>query len=725
MQSHLRNLLRLSNHSPPPLQLLLVAGLIYLGLFFLSIHFLLDQPWLGVTLETTGEEILVTRLDQRTSDTTLDGIKSLKAIHCSGGELSIETFALIQDPEEIADFRQHRRFFVLQDRLHDCLQASSIALHFADGDSIGITPLPHRPFDSVPVGFWLIHAIGVFCYLFGIGVWAYKRGQAAHRLLVIGAMSIALVVPTMAVYGFRELALDGELFLLLHRINRFSVLLLFNTTLCLLWYYPRPINHFPFAPWVLSIALLTWLNETLQIVDLPLHSHYLLPSLTLLTAVIISCIQWWRSRDNPADRAALLWFLLSILVSNGAAVLLYAGPTMFGLLPVIPLWVGQGLILLMFFGLALGVARYRLFDIERWWFATWLWFIGALLVLALDIAFITLFNLQSVSAFSMALLIVAWGYLPLRNWLWQRIFQRKTQTLEAILPRFLEATFTAESGVGFERQWPQFLQRVYNCLAVENDPRPLEQASLSDNGVTMHLPNIDAGGGLILSGRDKGRRLFSHTDLRLARGLLDLARRTTLARKAAEQGAARERKRIMRDLHDDVGAQLLGLVHLAESDKTAGIARSALKSLRETVYSLKEDYSIALMTSMHDWREEMEQRLKAAGVALHWRIGDLPPERKLSPRQHINLGSILREAVTNALKHAEPTSIEVQCELADCILSMTIFDDGITDAPETWSPGAGMVNMKTRAREIDAALSWIRSETRDGARTAVCVNLHL
>ncbi len=73
------------------------------------------------------------------------------------------------------------------------------------------------------------------------------------------------------------------------------------------------------------------------------------------------------------------------------------------------------------------------------------------------------------------------------------------------------------------------------------------------------------------------------------RGLLHRERQQAVDRVAtsvglaAEQAAAQERERIYADLHDDMGARLLTLVHTAENPRQADIARSLLQEMRRVV----------------------------------------------------------------------------------------------------------------------------------------------
>ena len=81
----------------------------------------------------------------------------------------------------------------------------------------------------------------------------------------------------------------------------------------------------------------------------------------------------------------------------------------------------------------------------------------------------------------------------------------------------------------------------------------------------------------------RGRRLFSTTHKTLTHELVRMMSYAEESRGAYERGSTEERRRIARDLHDDVGAKLLSLVYRAGDRGSADLARSALQDLRDVV----------------------------------------------------------------------------------------------------------------------------------------------
>jgi signal transduction histidine kinase len=138
--------------------------------------------------------------------------------------------------------------------------------------------------------------------------------------------------------------------------------------------------------------------------------------------------------------------------------------------------------------------------------------------------------------------------------------------------------------------------------------------------------------------------------------------------RARAAALARERTRLMRDLHDGLGGQLVSIVALSERGNAgAGIgdaARAALKDLRLVIDSM-DDIGGDLMLALGSWRERATAQLRPHDIALVWRAVSpqgLPVHPELRPWHVIQIVRLLDEAVTNAVKHAEARRITVSIE---------------------------------------------------------------
>lgn len=187
-----------------------------------------------------------------------------------------------------------------------------------------------------------------------------------------------------------------------------------------------------------------------------------------------------------------------------------------------------------------------------------------------------------------------------------------------------------------------------------------------------------------------------------------------------EQAVAEERERIYRDLHDDVGAKLLSLVYRAGTPESADLARSALQDLRDVVSTSQQD-NLDLAAVCADWRAECEQRLSEAGIALDWGQPNTFDGIVLTQPQVLNLGRILREAVSNLIKHARAGQARVRIDADVDYLRLTIRDDGVgCDGVSPRPPGRGVRNMEQRAGRIGA---WFSRHTHAGGGCEIQVRL--
>src|SRR5260221_1800459 len=130
------------------------------------------------------------------------------------------------------------------------------------------------------------------------------------------------------------------------------------------------------------------------------------------------------------------------------------------------------------------------------------------------------------------------------------------------------------------------------------------------------------------------------------------AREEERARAAA---LALERTRLMRDLHDGLGGQLVSIVALSErGDASAPIgdaARAALKDLRLVIDSM-DDIGGDLMLALGSWRERATAQLRPHDIALDWRAvtpQGLPVHPELRPWHVIHIGRLLDQPVTQSV----------------------------------------------------------------------------
>ena len=190
-----------------------------------------------------------------------------------------------------------------------------------------------------------------------------------------------------------------------------------------------------------------------------------------------------------------------------------------------------------------------------------------------------------------------------------------------------------------------------------------------------------------------------------------------------EQAATEERQRIMQDLHDGLGSQLL--VSLLQVERgalaPAGIAnmlRACIADMRlaiEALASDEKDFRSALGNFLFRW----ETQLREAGISSAWQIDTPGMILSISPHTALQALRVLQEALTNVLKHAQATHVSVRLTQTSEAVRLEIEDNGRGFAISTVSHGRGLVNMRARAVRLGARLEM---RTQPGA---TCITLAL
>jgi signal transduction histidine kinase len=189
------------------------------------------------------------------------------------------------------------------------------------------------------------------------------------------------------------------------------------------------------------------------------------------------------------------------------------------------------------------------------------------------------------------------------------------------------------------------------------------------------------------------------------------------------QAQAQERQRIMQDMHDGLGSQLLSSLMLVErkgvtQEQMVQILRECIDDMRLAIDALATEDS-GLLSALGNLRFRMEPRLKAAGIELAWTARGLPEEIDIHPDAVLPVLRIVQEALTNALKHSRARAVHVVIALEDGgempWLNIRVTDNGRGIVQEGVG-GRGLLNMRARAQRIGAQL---KLETVPGAGTLV------
>jgi len=194
-----------------------------------------------------------------------------------------------------------------------------------------------------------------------------------------------------------------------------------------------------------------------------------------------------------------------------------------------------------------------------------------------------------------------------------------------------------------------------------------------------------------------------------------------------------ERKRIARDLHDDVSQRLAALVLEVASlehhpSTVPGELTRALAPLREQLEQLSDDvHTLAyrLHPSLLEHaglrpavEEHVHQVSRRTGLPIHLKMLDVPEAVPLD--QATCLFRVMQESVQNVVKHAQATTVTVQLRGASKGVGLSVIDNGKGFDPQdlrTHQQGLGLSSMEERLRQLHG---FFRIQSRPSHGTKVC-----
>lgn len=183
-----------------------------------------------------------------------------------------------------------------------------------------------------------------------------------------------------------------------------------------------------------------------------------------------------------------------------------------------------------------------------------------------------------------------------------------------------------------------------------------------------------------------------------------------------------ERERILQDMHDGMGAQLITALRMARREDVdrMEVARSieeSLLDLRLIIDSL-DLTEHDLLPLLGNLRFRLSPRLNALGIQLIWDVEPLPRLTYLTPESALAILRIVQEALNNAIQHARASCIRVSIKPDGAGAAIQIADNGHGFQVETSHTGArGVEGMRQRAHKLGARLDILSGDSG----TRVCL----
>ena len=248
-----------------------------------------------------------------------------------------------------------------------------------------------------------------------------------------------------------------------------------------------------------------------------------------------------------------------------------------------------------------------------------------------------------------------------------------------------------------------------NVLLLRRVFGPLQRLSRLMRAVNPHAPGQRAGiDSAVAEVAGVAEALNEMLD-RLERERAESGRRALEAQEA-------ERRRIARELHDEVGQLLTGVVLQLEGiagrvpetvrvDVLAvqGSARDGVEAVRDIARALRppalDDFGLrAALTGLANGFAER------SGILVRQRLDAPLPE--LGPEVELALYRVTQEALTNAARHAAPAAIELSIARCNGGVRLCVRDDGRGIAGDAGlDQGAGIAGMRERALLVGGALA--------------------
>lgn len=195
-----------------------------------------------------------------------------------------------------------------------------------------------------------------------------------------------------------------------------------------------------------------------------------------------------------------------------------------------------------------------------------------------------------------------------------------------------------------------------------------------------------------------------------------------------------ERRRIARELHDDINQRLaLAVIEIGNllSDPSAitGRAKESIQSLSQRLVRISDDVrrmayqfhpsildDLGLTAALKRMADEWSEKTGIKTVLVQEEMADPLPRDIASC-----LYRVAQEGLANIMKHARAARVEIELTCDDQEITLSLYDTGVgfdLDEIRTRHPGLGLVNMRERVRSVRGRLD-VQSERGRGTRIIV------
>lgn len=211
----------------------------------------------------------------------------------------------------------------------------------------------------------------------------------------------------------------------------------------------------------------------------------------------------------------------------------------------------------------------------------------------------------------------------------------------------------------------------------------------------------------------------------------DRYKQEQIANKSLFEGEQKERIRIARDLHDSIGQLLsvikmnlsnlgVGYKHDTNFNNTLSLVDKTITEVRHISHNLiPEELNFGLFAALEDMAEKINQ---AGGTQVTLNIPDEAKQHQFERSNELSIYRIVQEALSNIVKHAQASNIDLTVTAQPGGMTIAIQDDGKgfdTDTIKN-SAGIGWKNIAARVNLLDGNLQ-VRSEKLRGTQIEITI----
>lgn len=699
-----------------PLSILGIALVILLSSQVLAVNLLLNQPWTGLNLEPDPVSgfVKVVSVDKgspaegRVREGTI-----LTQVSDGADKISLSS-KLYVFPFLHVDYDHYKITLDQQSSIYKILiEDKFLFFRTLDNNAFWLYPKKNTPLLSLPIYFWLFSLVFLLTVLVDLFVWIYRRQVPITFVLLVSCLACFYFHLIGSINFSKDFFFNGEISYCLSIIEVICLNIYIPLFFFTLSNFPNKLlNRYWSVLYYFAFSFYS-INFYFQWIKLP-DNYLVFQAIVPFSIGVAVCIfQIRKSIFKPLEKIATSIIFGCMLIPYIPIIALHILPISFGKEPMMSHQLVQLFGATSFIGLAVGILRFRLFQIEYWWFKSWFWLVASLLLILIDIILINFLQTSSVYALGISVFIVGFIYFPLRQWALAKFLPLDTLTIQDFLAKFSQELIQAGSSVQeLEEVWKKILKARFNPQDFSNRLETITHPQLAEHGLSLQIPSLQSSGSYYLTGKQLAARLFNKADIAASSSLLDVVKITQAATELREHSMLAERDYWLQEINATVGQDLLKLLNESNDEPERMSSLDVLETLRQTIYLSTKANSLSLEENLKNWRKEIEERLASSQTILSWQVTDNLRNCYLSALQIIELSQFLREATTNALKHAQPRSLVLSFDRINESLYIRVEHDGNFSAPEHWHAGNGLKNLRTRIAALQGALEFFIDSDR-------------